>query len=132
MINTFVVYRDNWQCDECVVEPCVESEGRIIGIGNPMLETEEAVVNECNSFQVDADLTLLRSIAGDAKLRVFPDGLGSGRLTNKDDIDPNKITFLTPTGNGIVHMPLFSPGVIKSILLNQVFHSAHKLQKYDQ
>src|SRR6218665_3106446 len=66
MTNTFV-YRSIWQSDDCVGEPCVEAEERIIGIGS--------------------------SIADDVKLIVFPDELGRGRLTNKDDIDPDQNYF---------------------------------------
>jgi len=58
-----------------------------------VLEADEVVVSECDSLQVDPDLTLLGSIADDVKLIVFPDELGSGRLTNKDDIDPDQNYF---------------------------------------
>src|SRR6218665_3493562 len=67
MTNTFV-YRNIWQCDECVGEPCVEAEESIIGIGSSMLEANEVVVSECGSPQIDPDLTLVGSIADDVKL----------------------------------------------------------------
>src|SRR6218665_3225269 len=92
MTNTFV-YCNIWQCDECVGEPCVEAEESIIGIGSSMLEENEVVVSECDSPQIGPDLTLVGSIADDVKLIVFPDELGSGRLTNKDDIGPDKNYF---------------------------------------
>src|SRR6218665_407164 len=56
MTNTFV-YCNIWQCDECVGEPCVEAEESIIGIGSSMLEANEVVVSECDSPQIDPDLT---------------------------------------------------------------------------
>src|SRR6218665_4039299 len=92
MTNTFV-YRNIWRCDECVGEPCVEAEESIIGIGSSMLEANEVVVSECDSPQIDRDLTLVGSIADDVKFIVFPNELGSGRLTNKDDIDPDQNYF---------------------------------------